>query len=174
MVVLTLEHVDELKTGPAVEVKTQPSGIDHGVLRRQHVWGRHQFASGVGQLGPLHEVIEDIVFDAAQVLKNSRPSPAGEVVVSGQHQVIGVGAAVVGVLRDPLAARGHSQVGVQKGPDVQIVALAVALVGQIGLFVVFKAVDPAVVVLVDAVEEFRPVGVEAQERLFVVGHPVGA
>ena len=63
---------------------------------------------------------------------------------------------------------------VQEAAHIEVVALAVALVGQIGLFVVFEAVDGAVVVHVDAVEEFRSVGVEAQEGLFVIGKAVRA
>ena len=58
------------------------------------------------------------------------------------------------------------------GSRVHIVATVVAPVGIIGFFVVFKAVDPAVVVHVNAKEVFGPIGVIAQERLFVIGNEV--
>ena len=58
------------------------------------------------------------------------------------------------------------------GSRVHIVATVVAPVGIIGFFVVFKAVDPAVVVHVNAKEVFGPIGVIAQEGLFVIGNEV--
>ena len=51
---------------------------------------------------------------------------------------------------------------------VGVVPLVIFLVGVVGQFVVFKAINPQVVVQVDAEEEFGPIDVVAQERLLVV------
>ena len=58
-------------------------------------------------------------------------------------------------------------------PDICIVAAAVAVVGVIRVLVVFKAVDPKVVVHVHAKQKLRAIYVVAQERLLVVGDEVG-
>ena len=55
---------------------------------------------------------------------------------------------------------------------VDIVATPVALVRKIGLIVVFEAIDPAVVVHVDAEEKLRTIGVVAQEGFLVVRHQI--
>ena len=57
---------------------------------------------------------------------------------------------------------------------VQIIAAMVPFVGIVGLFVVFKAVDPAIVVHVNAEQKFGPIHIVAQKRLFVVGEFVAA
>ena len=54
-----------------------------------------------------------------------------------------------------------------------VVTAPVGLVGIVGQLVIFKAVDPAVVVEVNAKEKFGPIDVIAQKRLFVVGNGVG-
>ena len=81
---------------------------------------------------------------------------------------------MVGDLADALLAEGEFEFWVQISSRVEIVSAPVALIGQVGFLVVFEAVDGAVVVHIDAVEELRPVGVKAQKRFFVVGKAVGA
>ena len=55
---------------------------------------------------------------------------------------------------------------------VHVETTAVALVGKVWLVVVFKAIDPAVVVGVNAVEKFGPIYVLAEERLLVVRNQI--
>ena len=57
-------------------------------------------------------------------------------------------------------------------PDIRIVAAAIAVVWIIRVLVVFKAVDPEVVVHVHAKQKLRAIYVVAQERLLVVGDEI--
>ena len=109
---------------------------------------------------------------SAQILEEPHPTPAVEVAVECQHSVEGLAAlgrresAHVG----PAQHQPHTRQ--QMGTSKDIVALAIAAVGQVGLLVVFKAINGAVVVHVDPVEEFGPVRVEAEKGLLVVGDKV--
>ena len=58
------------------------------------------------------------------------------------------------------------------GAGVHVETAAVALIGKVWLVVVFKAIDPAVVVGVNAVEKFGPIDVLAEKRLLVVWNQI--
>ena len=83
---------------------------------------------------------------------------------------------VVAVVREhALVEPPHQQA--RLGPEVNakkdVVPAPIGLIGIVGQLVILKTVDPAVVVEVNAKEEFGPIDVIAQKRLFVVGNGVG-
>ena len=55
---------------------------------------------------------------------------------------------------------------------IDIASAAVAVVREIGLFVVFKAIDPEIVVHVHSEEELGAIDAVAQERFFVIGNVI--
>ena len=57
---------------------------------------------------------------------------------------------------------------VEEDTGVQVVAPAIDLVGVVGQVVVFKAVDPTIVVQVDAEQKLRAIGRIAEEGFFVI------
>ena len=58
------------------------------------------------------------------------------------------------------------------GPHVDVVPAPIPFVQEVGQNVVFKAVDNAVVIHIDAKEEFGAIRCVAQERLLVIRHRV--
>ena len=58
-------------------------------------------------------------------------------------------------------------------PHKGIVPAAIGLVEIVRQHIVFKAVDPVVVVEIDAEEKLRTVHRESQKRFFVIGQAIG-
>ena len=83
---------------------------------------------------------------------------------------------IVSIIREhALVEPPHQQarLGEEVNAKKDVVPAPVGLVGIVGQVVVLKAVDPAVVVEVNAKEQFGPIDVIAQKWLFVVGNGVG-
>ena len=107
-----------------------------------------------------------------QGVKNPQATHAGHVAVKGKERVLDAAGAVG---RNHLLVRlpqGQQCPRHEFGTGEHIVALSVGLIGIIRQIVVFKTVDPIVVVQVDAEEVFGPINRIAQKRLFVVGNEV--
>ena len=92
--------------------------------------------------------------------------------IQREHRVIGL-VEGVGCLRLLVRApNGQPHIRCEVDAAEEIVPLPVWLVRVIGQIVVFKAVDPIVVIQINAKEKFRPIDIVAQKRLVVVGNDV--
>ena len=123
-------------------------------------------------LGPLAQVVGDVVPGEAEVFEEPDLAEAGVVLLQGEEQVVRGVAAVAGDAALVRAAEGEPDLGDHVDAAVDVVSAQVAPVGEVGFVVVLEAVDPQVVVHVDAEEELGPVRGEAQEGFLVVGHQV--
>ena len=174
MVELPLEDVAHPQPRDARNVQPEPGVVDPGILRRQKVAHRLQFSPGIGRLHPLQQVVPDGIAHPPQILKEAYPPQSEPFPVRRQQQVGSPVLTLLGDLPEPLVSCRQPHGRPQKRAAVDVESPAILLVGVIRLFVVLKAVDPTVVVHIDAVEELRPVAVETEERLIVVRDPVGA
>ena len=128
-------------------------------------------AQGIAVI-PLEEVVGNVVLDALGHFHDPQTAPASVIDIQSQHAIVGVVALVRG---DKLVAQmPHSEAQLRRevSTDIDVEAAMIALVGEVGAVVVFKAIDPSVVVGVNAVEELRSFDVLPQEGLFVVGDQV--
>ena len=103
------------------------------------------------------------------MFKNPDAPQVGDILVKGEESVTGL--AAPRRRNQPLPGAPRSQPSLRRQVDtaIGIVPPMVAFVGEVWLGVVLKAVDPAVVVEINAKEELGPVAVIAQEGFFVIG-----
>ena len=115
-----------------------------------------------------HGGCRDIVGDLFQRIEKPQAAPSRVVAVVHENAVGHVVAAVGGYLI--FAQSPHRQPGVRRQvlADVDVVASVVPAIGIVGQVVVFEAVDPVVVVEVNAKEEFRAIDVVAEKRFLVI------
>ena len=90
------------------------------------------------------------------------------VAVVRENAVGRVAAAVGGYLVLAQSSHRQSRLRRQVLANVDIVAPVIPPIGIIGQVVVFKPIDPVVVVEVNAKEEFWPIDVVAKKRLLVI------
>ena len=119
----------------------------------------------------LTPVVGNIVFDALEHVENPHPSQR-QIAIIGNQTVDGLVAPIGSQILLVHPPQRDLGVGGDKGTAVDIVAAVVGPVGVIGQIVVFKAVNPVVVVQVNAKEKFRPVRAIAEEGLLVIGDAV--
>ena len=100
-------------------------------------------------------------------------APGGCIAVQGEESVPGLVLLVRGNQILAQGTKGDANLWAQMGAKINVVASVVLLVGIIRQFVVFKAVDPTVVVHIDPKEKLGTIHVVAQKRLIVVGNGVG-
>ena len=115
----------------------------------------------------LAPVVGDIVFHAPQHLKGPQPAPS-EVAVVRQQAIRGAVASVGSHTLFAQPAQRQPRVRVEENAAVQVVAPAIDLVGIVGQVVIFKAVDPTIVVQVNAEQKLRAIGRIAEEGFFVI------
>ena len=163
-----------MQTQERLYIPADPTRVDRRVGRGYFVAQGEEVAARIGRLLPLQEVVGDIVLHFADILEKTPMAKTRRVVVYRRQQIDGAIVPGCGLLVYAHPAQGQPRIGVGKETAVEVETLLVAPIGQIGLFVVFEAVDGAVVVHVDAIEELRSVGAKAQEGFVVVGNAVGA
>ena len=121
---------------------------------------------------PLHEVIFDIVFGSPHHVEEPPATQRGEALGKSEHPVESIVVARGLVHGLAQAAGRESDFGIDLDAGVKIVAPVVFLVRVVWLVVVFKAIDPTVVVQINAKEKLGPVDLVAQKRLVVVREKV--
>ena len=100
-------------------------------------------------------------------------APCGRIAVQGEESVPSLVLLIRGNQRLAQGSKGDANLWAQMGAKIDVVASVILLVGIIRQFVVFKAIDPAVVVHIDPKEKLGTIHVVAQKRLIVVGNGVG-
>ena len=164
--------VDYIQVGDIAVVPLGVKGVYPGAPRRQWIDERNQLSTRTGWLGPLDQVVRDIVLCPADVVVEQQFSPARVILVENRHGVVGV---VLAVVRNQLFAHvtdRESQTGCQVDSSVEIESTPAALVREVRFIVVFETVYRAVVVHVHTEQEFWTIRAKAQERFLVVGEQV--
>ena len=117
-------------------------------------------------------MVFDIVFGSPHHVKEPPATQRGEALGKGKNPVEGIVVAR-GLVHGLAQATGRkSDFGIDLNAGVKIVAPVVFLVGIVWLVVVFKAINPAIVVQINTKEKLGPVNLVAQKRLVVVREEV--
>ena len=167
-----LELVDDVEPINACVVEPEPQRVDPSVLGRQNVGNEGLDRRSIDKRRGFTPVVWNGVGDLFQRVKNPQAPHAGHVAVKGKERVLDATGAIG---RNHLLVRlpqGQPHPWHELGTGKHIVALPVGLVGVVRQVVVFEAIDPSVVVQVDAKEEFGSINRIAQKRLFIVGNEV--
>ena len=169
---LPLELVDHVQSLNALIIELRVRGIDPSVLRRQDV-AHHRLDRRADKGGRLAAGVGNGVLGLLEHVENPQVPQARVVPIQREHRVIGL-IERIGCLRLLVrAAEGQPHIRREVNAAENIVSPPVWLVRIIGQIVVFKAVDPIVVIQINAKEKLWPIDVVAQKRLVVVGNDIG-
>ena len=166
-------------TSRAVVLPVRVKRVDPRILRGQQIGHGHIAARCLAELAelrsghdPLHEVIFDIVFGSPHHVEEPPATQCGEVLDKSKNPVEGIVVARGLVHGLAQAAGRESDFGIDLDAGIKIVAPVIFLVGIVWLVVVFKAINPAVVVQINAKEKLGSINLVAQKRFVVVREEV--
>ena len=169
---IVFHFVDQFQLSTPGVVKTEIGGIYPRVGSGQQVWNPLQIRLGTRRLHPLDDIVRDSVLDQLDHIEDPQPAQPGYIPIPSEHPVTAVFLPVGGQRALLLAANRHPHPRHDVSAYIDIAPAAVAVVGEIGLFVVFKAIDPEIVVHIYSEEELGAIDAVAQERLFVIGNVI--
>ena len=169
---LPLEFIDHVQPLDALIIELRVRGVDPSILRRQDV-AHHRLDRRADKGCRLAPGVGNSVLGLLEHVEDPQVPQVRVVPIQREHRVIGLVERVghLGLLvRAP-----NSQPHIRREVDAaeEIVSLSVWLVRVIGQIVVFEAVDPIVVIQINAKEKLRPIDVVAQKWLVVVGNDIG-
>ena len=99
-------------------------------------------------------------------------TPCGRIAVQGEESVSRLVPLVRGNQILAQGPKSDANLWAQMDAKISVVSSVILLVGIIRQFVIFKAINPAVVVHIDPKEKLGTIHVVAQKRLIVVGNGV--